>query len=98
MKIPILKALANPARIFYVPYNLAVLNFICLFFVFIICFLAELILSGGENAINPLFFLLILIGTHSLLALWSKKEPFLSQIMVAKIKLFRKQIPNKLMA
>ena len=38
MKQQVLKALANPARIFYVPYNLAVINFAVQFIVFIVVF------------------------------------------------------------
>ena len=98
MKIRILKALANPARIFYVPYNLAVLNFMILFFIYMTIFILSMILTDGDLAINPLYFMLALIAVHSLLAVWSKKEPFLAQIFAAKMALFRKKIPNKLVA
>jgi type IV secretory pathway VirB3-like protein len=98
MKIPVLKALANPARIFFVPYNLAVLNFIALLFAYLVIFAASLITSGGNSAANPLYFLLVMIAVHSVLAAWSKKEPFLSRIIIAKLALFRKKIPNKLAA
>ena len=96
MKAPVLKALANPARIFYVPYNLAVLNFVALFFIYMIFFISGTIVTNGEVMANPLIFLLTLIASHLLLAAWSKREPFLAQIFVAKIALFRKKIPNKL--
>ena len=98
MRVPILKALANPARIFFVPYNLAVLNFIVLFFIYITAFVSVMILTDDRIAINPLYFMLALIGTHSLIAAWSKKEPFLSQIFMARLALFRKKIPDALMA
>jgi type IV secretory pathway VirB3-like protein len=98
MKVQILKALANPARIFFVPYNLAVFNFFVLFSIYLTIFAAGMILSGGRIVANPLYFLLTLIGTHSILAFWSKKEPFLLRILIAKIVLFRKKIPNKLAA
>ena len=39
MRQQVLKALANPARIFYVPYTLAVINFAVQFIVFIIVFI-----------------------------------------------------------
>jgi len=98
MKVPVLKALANPARIFYVPYNLAVLNFILLLLLYVAVFTAELSITGGREVAvgNPLYFMLAAIATHSLLAVWSKKEPFLSRIIVAKLSLFRKNIPNRL--
>ena len=96
MRQQVLKALANPARIFYVPYNLAVLNFILLLLIYMVIFMSGLVLTDGQLAINPLYFMLTAIGTHSILAVWSKKEPFLSRIIVAKLSLFRKKIPNRL--
>jgi type IV secretory pathway VirB3-like protein len=98
MKAPVLKALANPARIFFVPYNLAVLNFIFLFLIYMIVFATGLIFSDGMIAVNPLYFLLTLIAVHSLFAFWSKKEPFLARIFIAKLSLWRKKIPRKLIA
>ena len=96
MKVPVLKALANPARIFYVPYNLAVLNFIVLLLIYTVTFMMTLALTDGQVAINPLYFMLLAIGIHLMLAAWSRQEPFLSKIIVAKIALFRKKIPNRL--
>ena len=55
MKQQVLKALANPAHIFYVPYSLAVLNFAVQFIVFCIIFAARLIITGKDT--NPLFFM-----------------------------------------
>ena len=98
MKIQLLKALANPARIFFVPYNLAVFNFIILFFMYMIIFISGLVFSNGKIAINPLYFLLVLIAVHSILAVWSKKEPFILRIIMAKLALFRKKMPTKLVS
>ncbi|MDR2268960.1 MAG: VirB3 family type IV secretion system protein [Rickettsiales bacterium] len=98
MKIPVLKALANPARIFFVPYNLAVFNFAILLLIYMTVFVSGLILSGGDVAINPLYFLLTLIAIHSILAMISKKEPFLLRIFMARFALFKKKIPNRLIA
>ncbi|MDR1071042.1 MAG: VirB3 family type IV secretion system protein [Rickettsiales bacterium] len=98
MKVQVLKALANPARIFFVPYSLAVFNFFILFSIYLSVFAAGLIFSGGKIVISPLYFLLTLMGVHSILAVWSKKEPFLLRILMAKIALFRKKIPNRLAA
>ena len=96
MKVPVLKALANPARIFYVPYNLAVFNFMILLCLFMVVFFTCLIIWGERGAINPLYFFLVLIPVHSILAVWSKKEPFLLRIFMANLALFRKKIPNRL--
>jgi type IV secretory pathway VirB3-like protein len=96
MKIPVLKALANPARIFFVPYNLAVLNFAVLFAAWLAIFFGGLVLTGGELGINPLYFLLSLIGSHMMLAVWSKREPFLAKILVARIRLWR--MPGRMAA
>lgn len=98
MKVGVLKALANPARIFFVPYNLAVLNFIVLLFIYLAIFVSGLIFTNGKLAVNPLYFLLILIAAHSMLAMISKKEPFLLHIIMAKLSLFRKRIPGRLVA
>lgn len=96
MRANVLKALANPARIFFVPYNLAVLNFIVLFLIYMAIFVSGMIFV--DDVVNPLYFLLALIAIHSLLAMWSKKEPFLAQIFIAKLALFRRKVPNKLAA
>jgi hypothetical protein len=37
-----------------------------------------------------------LMAVHSILAFWSKKEPFLMRIIIAKIALFKKRIPSRL--
>jgi hypothetical protein len=96
MKVPVLKALANPVRAFFVPYNLAMLNFVILLLIYFLFFFPVLIASKGQNAINPLFFLIAVIITHSILAFWSKKEPFLYRIIKAKIRLYGQKIPKKL--
>ena len=57
MRQRVLKALANPARIFYVPYNMAILNFAVQFLVFIAVFVASLLWTGGKNPVSPLWFL-----------------------------------------
>ncbi|MDR1337481.1 MAG: VirB3 family type IV secretion system protein [Rickettsiales bacterium] len=94
----VLKALANPSRIFYVPYTLAVLNFVLQFLVFIVIFIGGLIISGGGVGINPLAFLISVMAVHSILAGFSKREPQLAQIIAAKLRLFKSRAPNKLTA
>ena len=96
MKQQVLKALANPAHIFYVPYSLAVLNFVVQFVVFIVIFAVKLIITGKD--INPLYFLISVIITHSFIAIFSKRDPQLGQIISAKLNLFTKKIPRKLAA
>ena len=98
MKQQVLKALANPAHIFYVPYSLAVLNFVVQFILFIIVFVISLIVTDGKEPVSPLFFLLSVIAVHSIIAVFSKRDPQLGQIVSAKIQLFKKKIPGKLAA
>ena len=98
MKQQVLKALANPARIFYVPYNLAVINFAVQFIVFIVFFIISLVVTKGHNTINPLYFLISVIVVHSILAVYSKRDPQLGQMVVAKIQLFKHKIPRRLVA
>ena len=98
MKQQVLKALANPARIFYVPYNLAVINFVVQFMIFIAFFVVGLVVSGWKVAINPLYFLLSVMLVHSILAIYSKRDPQLGQIVAAKIQLMKQKIPGKLVA
>ena len=98
MKQQVLKALANPARIFYVPYNLAVINFAVQFIVFIVFFIISLVISKGRDTINPLYFLVSVIIVHSILAIYSKRDPQLGQMVVAKIQLFKHKIPRRLVA
>ena len=98
MKQQVLKALANPARIFYVPYNLAVINFAIQFIVFIAVFLIDLFINKTNAKITPLYFLLSVIIVHSVLAVFSKRDPQLGQIVTAKIQLLKRKIPGKLVA
>lgn len=98
MKQQVLKALANPAHIFYVPYSLAVLNFIIQFLIWVVLFVASLIITKGKNPVNPMFFLLSVIIVHSIMAIYSKRDPQIGQIIMAKIQLFKRKIPGKLAA
>ena len=98
MKQQVLKALANPARIFYVPYSLAVINFAIQFIVFIVLFVIGLVLYGADSWVDPLYFLVSVCVVHMILAFYSKKEPQLGQIISAKIQLFKQKIPGRLAA
>ncbi len=97
MKQQVLKALANPAHIFYVPYSLAVLNFAVQFIIFMIIFLVVLI-DDWQNTLNPLWFLVSVIVVHMILAFFAKKEPQLGQIISAKLQLFKHKIPRRLVS
>ena len=98
MKQQVLKALANPAHIFYVPYSLAVLNFVIQFLIWIVLFVVSLIATKGTNPVNPVFFLVSVIIVHSIIAIFSKRDPQLGQIVNAKIQLIKRKIPGKLAA
>lgn len=96
MRQQVLKALANPAHIFYVPYSLAILNFVVQFIVFIAIFTIRLITTGNDT--NPLYFMGSVILVHSIIAIFSKRDPQLGQIISSKLNLFTKKIPRKLAA
>ena len=51
-----------------------------------------------DKDINPLFFIGSLTLVHSIIAIFSKKDPQLGQIISAKLNLFAKKIPGKLAA
>lgn len=98
MKQQVLKALANPARIFYVPYSLAVFNFAIQFIIFVSIFAVGAVLTRGAGGIDPLYFLVSVIISHSIIAAFSKKEPQIAQIIAAKIKLYKARIPKRLIS
>lgn len=96
MKQQVLKALANPPRIFYVPYSLAVLNFVVQFIVFIAIYVVSLVFFNYD--IPPLIFLFSVLGVHMILAVYSKSDPQIGQILSAKMQLFKRKIPRRLAA
>ena len=98
MRQQVLKALANPAHIFYVPYSLAIINFAIQFIIFMIVFVAVLILSKGKDTFNPMYFIISVIVVHSIIAIFSKRDPQLGQIVTAKLQLLKRKIPGKLAA
>lgn len=97
MKQKVLKALANPPRIFYVPYTLAVLNFLLWFMVFVISMIVFIILPPHEI---PIWFALAFLGivslTHSILAFYSKQDPQISQLILSSFNVFKNKIPKRL--
>lgn len=98
MKQQVLKALANPARIFYVPYSLAVFNFAVQFVIFVMIFVSGMIITGGSTSIDPLYFLISVLISHSILAGFSKKEPQIAQIITAKLRLYKSKVPGRLIS
>ena len=98
MRQQVLKALANPARVFYVPYSLAVINFAVQFIVFIVIFVIDLAINGADTKVSPLYFLISVVLVHLILMYFSKRDPQLGQIISVKIQLLRKKIPKRLAA
>ncbi len=96
MKQQVLKALANPPRIFYVPYSLAVLNFVVQFIVFIAIYVLCLVFFNFD--LDPLFFLLSVVGVHMILMVYSRVDPQIGQILSAKLSMLKYKIPRRLPA
>lgn len=96
MKQQVLKALANPPRIFYVPYYLAVLNFVVQFVVFVAIYVSALIFFDFQ--IEPLVFLVSVIAVHMFLAIYSRIDPQIGQIILSRFQLLKRRIPRRLAA
>lgn len=97
MKQQVLKALANPPRIFYVPYSLAVLNFVVQFIVFIAIYVVALVFFNGTE-IPPVLFLLSVLLVHMILAIYSRRDPQIGQILSARLQLLKHRVPRRLPA
>jgi len=98
MKQQVLKALANPPRIFYVPYTLAIINFVVQFVAFSILYAIVLIFNFNDMFTQPIYVFGSIFAVHMILAAWSKREPQLYQIVLAKIHIIGKRIPGRLVA
>ncbi len=96
MKEKVLKALANPPKIFNVPYTLALLNFVFWFLSFIIFMVVLLIFAKTIPMWMALFFIAGLFISHIILAFFSKKDSQMAQIILSKIRLSTNKIPRKL--
>lgn len=96
MKQTVLKALSNPPRIFYVPYTLAIFNFIFCFVCFVVSMLVFLLTTKDIPMMLPMIFLGIIFVNHSILAFFSKKEQQLTQIIFSWLNIFLKKIPRRL--
>ena len=101
MKQQVLKALANPSHLFYVPYSLAIMNFLIQFAIFTPLYIVGMFtmcMKDVNKYLNPLYLIISIIVVHSILAAYSKRDSQLGQILVAKLKLFRSKIPRRLSA
>ncbi len=96
MRQQVLKALANPPRIFYVPYSLAVINFVVQFVAFIAIYVVSL--AFFKYDISPVIFLLSVMFVHMVLAIYSRRDPQIGQILSARIQLFKHKVPQRLPA
>lgn len=96
MRQQVLKALANPPRIFYVPYSLAVINFVVQFVAFIAIYVVSLVFFNYD--ISPVIFLLSVMFVHMILAIYSRRDPQIGQILSARIQLFKHKVPQRLPA
>lgn len=96
MKQQVLKALANPPRIFFVPYYLAVLNFVVQFIIFVVIYVSALVFF--DFLIDPVLFLISVILVHMLLAAYSQKDPQIGQIILSRFQLLKRKIPRRLAA
>ena len=98
LKQKVLKALANPARIFYVPYSLALLNFFVWFIVFIVSMVVFLIFTKNIPMSLPLVFLGVLVFFHTLLGFYSKQDYQIAQILLSSFQVFKNKIPRRLVS
>ena len=98
MKQKVLKALANPPRIFYVPYSLALLNFFVWFLLFVVSMVVFLIFTGNIPMSLPLVFLGVLSFFHALLGVYAKNDYQIAQILMASFQVFKNKIPKRLVS
>ena len=97
MKQKVLKALANPPRIFYVPYNLALMNFMFWFVIFVVCMFLTLIIPPHNIPMwLPLVFLGLLSLCHTILGFYSKQDSQISQIIFSVFNMLKNKIPRRL--
>lgn len=98
MRQKVLKALANPPRIFYVPYSLAMINFFCWFMVFIVVMLVFLLATKDIPMWFPLVFLGCFMISHMILGIYSQKDSQIAQIILSRFQIFKNKIPKRLIS
>ena len=94
----VLKALANPPRIFYVPYNLALINFVFWFLVFVVSMFIFLMIPPHTNVPMwlPLSFLGALSLSHVILGFYSRQDSQISQVILSSFNIIKRKIPRRL--
>jgi hypothetical protein len=55
-------------------------------------------MENVNDYLNPLYFLISVVIVHMILAHFSKRDPQLGQILVAKIQMIKNKIPRRLTA
>lgn len=97
MRQKVLKALANPPRIFYVPYTLALINFFIWFMVFVLSMVVFLIIPPHDIPMwLPLAFLGILSLCHTILGFYSRQDSQISQLIFSYARIIKNKIPRRL--
>ena len=96
MKEKVLKALANPPKIFNVPYTLALINFVFWFLAFVVFMVVVLIFMNNVPMWTTLFFIAGLFISHIILGFFSKKDSQMAQILLSRIRLSTNKVPRKL--
>ena len=97
MRQKVLKALANPPRIFYVPYTLALLNFLFWFIIFAFAIAIFAILPPhSPPSWLPLVFFALLSLCHTTLAFYSKQDSQIAQMIFSAVRIIKSRIPRRL--
>ena len=97
LKQKVLKALANPPKIFYVPYNLALINFLFWFMFFVVSMLIFIAIPPHDPPMwLPLAFLGLLSLSHTILGFYSKQDSQISQIIFSVLNMLKNRIPRRL--
>ncbi len=98
MRQKVLKALANPPRIFYVPYNLAILNFFFWFLLFVVTMVIFLLIP--PHTYMPMWLPLAFLGAlsicHAIFGFFSRKDSQIAQMIISVANIFSKKIPKRL--
>ena len=94
----VLKALENPPRIFYVPYNLALMNFVFWFLIFVISMVVFLIIPPHTDMPMwlPLSFLTVLSLSHAVLGIYSRQDSQIAQVILSRLNIIKRKIPRRL--
>ncbi len=64
--------------------------------IFVVTMVVFLVVTKNIPMLAPLIFLGVLFISHSILGIYSKKEPQLAQMIMSGFKIFKSRIPEKL--